>query len=427
MGSAILPVLVCLALPAIAQNEAASPRDKMRDIRDLARQGSGVIARLQAYLTDPVVEVRVEAVKAIVALGTQRSLEPLVQATRDNDAEIQLRATDGLVNFYLPGYVDTGFSATLRRAGKAIRGRWTDTNDQVIDPFIQVRPEVIDALGKLARGGMDMTVRANAARAVGVLRGRAAIPDLIEALRSKDDRVLYESLVALQKIRDPGAAEKIAFLLRDFNEKVQIAAIETTGLLQNKEALPRLREALGRARSAAVRRAALTAIAMLPDPSSRDLYSQYFNDKDDAMRAAAAEGFARLKNPADLPAIEKAFSQERKTNARLSQAFAMVSLGKKELSEFSALQYLINTLNSRSWRGVAQPFLVELTRDAEVRQAVYRAVPGGTRDEKMLLAQVLARSGDRDTVPVLEQLSRDTDLEVAQAGLRALRTLRARL
>ena len=33
--------------------------------------------------------------------------------------------------------------------------------------------------------------------------------DLIEALHSKEDQVMYESLVALQKIRDPSAAPGI--------------------------------------------------------------------------------------------------------------------------------------------------------------------------------------------------------------------------
>ena len=116
---------------------------------------------------------------------------------------MQIRATDGLVNAYLPGYVQHGLSASVRRVGNVFKARFTDTNDQVIDSFVRVRPEAIEALGKLARGAGSMEARANAARAVGVLRGQAAIPDLIEALRSKDDQVIYESLNALQKIRDP--------------------------------------------------------------------------------------------------------------------------------------------------------------------------------------------------------------------------------
>ena len=45
------------------------------------------------------------------------------------------------------------------------------------------------------------------------------------------------------------------------------------------------------------------------------------------MRAAAAEGFARLRNPADLPMLEKAYEAEGKTAPRLSMAFAEAMLG----------------------------------------------------------------------------------------------------
>ena len=49
---------------------------------------------------------------------------------------MQIRAIDGLVNFYSPGYVQTGFAASLKRVGTGIKGKFTDTNDQVIDPYV---------------------------------------------------------------------------------------------------------------------------------------------------------------------------------------------------------------------------------------------------------------------------------------------------
>jgi HEAT repeat protein len=398
-----------------------------KEVRELAKGGSNAIPQLQPLLKSPDLDIRIEAVKSIVDIGTQRSLDPLIEATGDSDAEIQIRATDGLVNFYLPGYVKTGLGASLQRVGRGIKAKFTDTNDKIIDVYVQVRPEVIAALGKLARGGVSMESRANAARAVGILRGQAAIPDLLVAMKSKNDAVLYESLIAIQKIHDKSVAPKLRYLLNDLDEKVQLAAIETTGLLQNTDALPDLTGALNRAKTIKVRRAALTAIAMIPDDSSRALYTKYLRDKDDAMRAAAAEGFARLKNPADRPLIQQAYEQETKASPRLSMAFALVALGQVEVSELSPLQLLINTLNSKARQGEAEPFLIELARDPKIRDSIYPALAGGTRDEKIYLARVLARSGDKDSLPALEKVSQDTDAEVAQEGLRALKNLRARL
>lgn len=428
--SSTLAFAVCLCswLPLAAQEPPNSdPKQRIRAVRDLAKLGSDAIARLQPMLADPVPDVRIEVVKAIVEIGTRASLDPLIQATQDNDPEVQIRATDGLVNYYLPGYVRTGLSASLRRAGTALKARFTDTNDQVVDPYVPVRPEVVAALGKLARGGASMESRANAARACGILRGQAALPDLYQALRSKDDQVIYESLTAIQKIRDPSAAPRIAFLLRDLNEKVQVTAIETTGLLRNREALPDLRALLADPRGNKVRRATLVAVAMIPDEASRPDYLRYLTDKDEGMRAAAAEGLARLKNPSDLPMLQKAFNEERKMSPRLSLAFALVMLGKPEVSEFSPLQYLINSLNSSAWRGVSRAFLIELTRDPAIRLSAQDATRKGTKDEKIQLAQILATSGDKDTLACLEALSHDLDTDVAEAAIGALRTLKARL
>ncbi|HUI77342.1 MAG TPA: hypothetical protein VLY24_05485, partial [Bryobacteraceae bacterium] len=137
----------------------------------------------------------------------------------------------------------------------------------------------------------------------------------------------------------------------------------------------------------------------------------------------AAEGFGRLQNSSDLPMIQKAWEDEGKTPARLALAFAQVMLGVRTVSEFSPLQYLINNLNSAFYRDVAYAYLVETARDAQVRNAIYPALDKGTKDEKISLARVLGRSGDKDSIPRLEKLSNDPDAQVAQEGLRALRTL----
>jgi hypothetical protein len=76
---------------------------------------------------------------------------------------------------------------------------------------------------------------------------------------------------------------------------------------------------------------------------------------------------------------------------------------------------------------VALPYLTELARDLNVRQAIYPLLTGATKDEKIQLGVVLSRSGERDSLPYLEALQTDVDSEVAQESIRSLRTLRARL
>ena len=238
---------------------------------------------------------------------------------------------------------------------------------------------------------------------------------------------MFESLTAIEKIRDPAAAPRIAFLLRDLEEKIQIAALSTTGILLNRDAAPDVRDALQHAHNAKVRKAALTALAMLGTPADHAIFLGYLSDKDDSLRAAAAEGLGRIKNPVDQPTLDAFFKNEHKMAPRLAGAFALVSLGNLDTGEFGPLRYLINTLNVRSYQGVALAYDTELARDLKVRLAIYPLLPRATKDEKIQLCTVFARSGEKDTLPYLETMSVDPDKDVAPEAIRCLRTLRARL
>jgi len=397
-----------------------------KDVRDIARAGSSAIPKLQELLSNPAPDVRAEAVRQITEIGPPHSLDPLIQASRDGDPMVQMLAADGLVNYYVPGYLKRGVSGTIERVGTGIKSKFTDTNDQAVDAYMAVRPDVIAALAAQLRSG-NMDVRANAARAEGVLRGKAAVGDLVAALRSKDSTLIYESLVALEKIADQSAGPAVDFLLRDFDPKVQMAAIETVGILRDTGAVAALADVVGATDNLKVKRAALTSLAMLPNPAFRGIFQQYFHDKDEKLRGAAAEGLGRLKNPLDLPALEQAWKDEGKPGPRLSLAFAQVMLGITELSQFSPLQLLINNLNMASYSGVAFPYLVELARDAQVRAALYMAIGTGTKDEKIGLARALGASGDQESIAQLKKLADDPDPAVAQAAIAATRNIQARM
>lgn len=420
---ALSPVCTTLA------QDSASDKQKVRALREWGKQGSAAIPKIAPYLEDGSVEVRVETVKALIAAGTQRSLEPLAKALSDSDGEVQIRATDGILNFYLPGYVAQGLSGTLKRAGSAVTARFTDdTSTAAVEPGTPLRPEIVEGLSRLVRSGAGMESRANAARALGVLRASGGVDALVEALRSKDSRLMFESIIALQKIRDRSAGPRITFVVRDLDEKVQVAAIETVGVLTAKEAVPELKRVLENTGSRKARRAALTALAQIAEPSTRSLLANYLGDRDEWLRSAAAEGLGRIRAPEDQPRIKELFAGESKMVARLGQAFALVSYGDIEMGEFSPLGYLFNQVNQKAWRGVAVPYLAELATASEpVRKALYAKVENPmSQAEKQAVAEILGSTGARDAEGVLERLSRDEDPAVARDALRALRIVRSR-
>ena len=417
----LIPCLF-VALPVFALQSPAP-----KDIRMVAKEGQSAIPKLALYLNSPALDTRLEVVKQLTDLGGKDSLDPLITATHDPDPEMQLRAIDGLVNFYLPGYVRQGPAASVIRAGAAIKAKFSDTNDQVIDAFVTPRPEVVQAIGKLASGGNGMDVRASACRALGILRGQAAIPDVLEALRTKDNTVMYEALVAIRKIRDPEAGPRITYLLRDLDDRIQSAAIEDVGLLLAKDGLPALRSVVANPRGSKAERSALSAIAMMPEPVDRALLQRFLASKDDRLRAAATEGLGRLNDPGDRAAIEKIWKDDDKMPPRLASAFALTMDGDLDMAEGAPFRYLVNTLNSAAWRDTASAYLVEAARRPAVLTELHKPLESGTRDEKIQLARIIAASGNASAVPWLDKLSRDQDSLVAQEGLRALRTLRSRL
>jgi len=155
-------LLLCSAFLTFAQNppdpkqNQSDARQRVRAVRDMAAQGQDAIPKIAPYLHDVDTSVRLEAVKALDDLGGPKTVDALVEAARDNDPEIQIRAADGLVNVYLPGYLKTGLSGTLKRAGDSVRAKFTDTNDQIIDAFVEVPLPVIEVLGRQARGGVTL-------------------------------------------------------------------------------------------------------------------------------------------------------------------------------------------------------------------------------------------------------------------------------
>jgi HEAT repeat protein len=417
-----------ISLAAFGQNEDGYSADqRITRIRDLGKKDSQAIPALAQNLNDPNREIRIEAVKAIVKIGTQASLDPLIKATHDNDAEVQIRAVDGLVNFYVPGYVVKGsLTGPLTRGVRQVKTFFSSRDNQAVDPNVRIRTDVAEALSDVIRSGGSPDSRANAARAAGILRARPALPALLDALRSKNSEVIFECLVALQKIGAPSAGPGVSFLAHDFDDRVQATALETIGVLHSLSSAPDVRSVLRDARNMKIRRAALECLAMLGLPEDRRVFQQYVDDRDADLRTSALEGLGRIREPEDTPTLEQTYNEKNADpKVHLAAAFALVSEGKVDTSDFSPLRYLLENLDMRGQRDSAQAYLTELCRRDDVRRALFPLLREATKDQKLALCQALSASRNDDVVPVLSALSKDIDPDVSLAASKGLRTVQA--
>src|SRR4051812_40820767 len=173
---------LCLAVAVMPiTSYAQSTKERIEQIRKLGKTDSQAIPELAKYLSDQNSDVRAEAVRAIVKIGTEHSLDPLVKAAEDSNAEVAILATDGIVNFYLPGYVANGmFSHSLSRGMKEMKSLFSVRNRQEIGPEITVRPNVQQALANEVAHASSVDARTNAARAAGILHAQVTVSALVE-------------------------------------------------------------------------------------------------------------------------------------------------------------------------------------------------------------------------------------------------------
>ncbi len=420
----------CVLPLLLFSQENQKDRDKAQisRIHALEKNGTGSLTELSGFLKDPDRPVRVEAVNAIVRVGSTASLDPLAFATHDMDPEVRVRATDGIVNVYVPGYVaNSGLSGYFTRGLRQVKSFFSTRNDKVIDDDVKVREDIGPAIAEEVNFRDDMAARSNAALAAGILRLRVAVPALVEALHAKDNDLIFESLVALQKIHDPSAGGGVGFLVRDLDERTQVTALETVGVLHSTQAAADVRYALGNARDLKVKRAALSALAMLALPEDRTIFRQYVLNGDPTLRAAALEGLGRLREPEDTPTLQTSYDEANADwRIHLAAAFALVNEGNVSTEEFSPLLYLVENLNSRQRADAADVYLKELIHREEVRKNIVKTLDEATKAQKLALCWIFGESHSDDLSPALKKLATDSDGEIETAAKRAEHVLETR-
>lgn len=370
--------------------------------------------QLVALAHDPVDAVRREVELSLERMEDIQALPGFIALASDAENDIRSRAVASLVNIHLPR--STGVGAVLTRFGELINIVPDRDLEIVVEPDVPVDPSVIETL-RARIGDSERGIRRTAIRGLGILRGRAAVPDLLQVVREdRDDGLRFEGVRALRKIADASTAPELVALLNINNDTVRNELIATIGSMRFAGALSELSRIVEQARRTDTPRIlALGALADIADPSSRPLFERLKEDENESLRVYANEGLARTADANSKTAISSARLVEKSARVRTAQAFALFRIGEAEY-----LDELIRSLERRSTRDLAREYLLE-TR-TEDRQALFapRAVGATARAE---LAEVFGLIGDPGALPRLQELAHDSDAEVVRAAERALRRL----
>jgi HEAT repeat protein len=394
--------------------DAARRRAAARDLG--AAKYLPAISALFPLAEDPDASVRRQVELALEEMTDIRVLPGLVQLTTDSEPDIRDRAVQALVNLHLPR--STGPTAALFKLGNFINPWWDEYSDTIVEPDVPVDASVVTALQARMSDPED-AIRRNTSRGLGILRGEAAIQELLVAVgQDRDPEVRFEAVRALRKIGNTSVGDRLVPMLNLNMDRVRNEIITTLGSLKYREAVPELTRIFDQGRPGEhVRTIALSALADIADPASQPVFLGLKADKNVNIRLYANEGLARLGDTSLGVAISADRLVEKNSRVQTAQAFALLRIGRHEY-----LDELVRALGRTATRDLAREYLLEIP-PAE-RPALF-AASSKSATVRAELADVFGLMKDRSALPALQVLERDSDSDVARNAERAVRRITA--
>lgn len=404
----------------LKQGHSESVRAKAA--QDLGKQGDlSTIPALADALNDPSPKVRREVVLALAQFHQSQSLTALEQATKDVDDGVRITAIQCLTGYYTGVLPKSGITGFMSRNWQRATSHF-QADDTKIDPGVAVDPIVVATLIVAMKDTRSNAASREAAKALGILLAKAAVPDLVNAAHSSDTDLAREALNALSKIKDISSGPKLVDLLDSPNKDVKRDACVTLGILRTNAALPKLQTIFQTDSDDKTKVAAMQGLAYIGDKVTVPIFTKALWDNNKDIRQGAAEGLARAADPSSLSELQKAETAEKDASAKLAMEFALTALGKDD-----ALNDVVSELSSKIRGDVAAAYLTELARNPAFLPKLYPFLQSPDSAIRRRLCVVLMYSGDQGSLQQLDRLEHDPDNDVAAAALRAKRAIRGRL
>ena len=359
-GIAALCLLSLAAPLARAQSPAAEdlkspdPKVRIKAAKTLAKTGTpSDVPALAAVTNDPDPRVRREVVEALASIHALEALDPLIAATKDEDLRIRKLAIESLVDYYAGKSESGGVVGFWKGTWNKARGHFV-RDDIKIDPGIHVEPKVVSALVTALNSTEAIEPARRAAKGLGILLARDAVPDLIKGAHGPDEETALECLNALAKIQAVSAGPQLLDLLDSASEEVRLQAAVVVGLLRTQEAVPKLQSMYEKGANKPSQEKSLDGLAYIGSPASVPIFLPALWSSDKNIRARAAEGLGRARDEKALPDLEKAVIAEKDAEPRFAMMFAITSLGKMDY-----LNDLVSGLGARFRADVVQSYLID--------------------------------------------------------------------
>ncbi|MDD3043633.1 MAG: HEAT repeat domain-containing protein [Methanosarcinaceae archaeon] len=392
-------------------------------------------------------DARLVAVYALIDIG-EPAVPSLIKALGDRDANVR-----ELSAFAIGRIGD-------QKAVEAL-------SEALSDPEPEVRRSSAHALGRIgdksavealskALSDPEPEVRGSSARALGILEAPEATGLLIPLLQYEDDEVvLQEVVVALRRLKGPGAASALLEVLDHENEDVRREVVISLGELGDPVASEALLELFDEEELGYT---AASAFGNLRSNQTVEKLTGLLDSRDPIIRANAVKALGNTEDPAVIPPLiemlEDPALEVRKEAAHMLGTFGYLEAPGAEKAVTPLIRALedrdedvrisvIYSLGSFGDEEAVLPLISLLGhKDAAVRKAAAyalgrigdpRAVEALTERveteenwlERRIMAETLIEIGGTEAVEPLIMLLEDKDYRIRQSAAMGLGKLRA--
>jgi HEAT repeat protein len=415
---ATLLLTVLLLQTPVPTLDSPSPKERLDAVDKMSLTGrtENVAPLAEAMKKESKSDVRAAMVAGLGRIAVPEVIPVLVQSLQtDLDKDVRLQVVDSLQRLYIP--IDS--QGPIKTVFNKVKSVFAAPDRPIVHNPSIVSPVVTQALAESMQRDFSQEVRAAAARALGSLRARDRLSVMIATLESPQNRehleVRAEIVESLGLLQDPAAGPALERAMRDSSRRISQPAITSIGLIGHKSAREALESIFRTDKSFESRKRALQAIAMMRDPAALPLFEAQLNSEDDAYRELAAEGLARIA--ADPNMLKAHYETEKSTNVRNALAFALVAADQNNY-----FNDLANALDTRL-AYQAQAYVFELGKYEGKLPELHRYLRSTSPRVRARMAHVVGDIGDPTSRPLIEELTKDKDSEVASEAIIALRKL----
>ena len=407
-----------------------------------------VSSRILKNLSSPDVSKRRAAAEAL-ADGDERAIYPLIQALRDTHPGVQDAATRSLIS--IGGEVTAWMVLPLLREEAFFRNTamvilkeigavalhhlpplLRDKDDDVRKFAIEL---ISDAGGREYAGKLmerltddsNPNVRGAAAKALGDLGCREALPQLVAALKDIE-WVRFTVLESLCRLGDEDAVEPILELLSDPSLATRRSAIDALGAIGSPRASDALLAHLGKTdgddRPIVLMSLLRIGVPLPGDGYPGDLLGIFLDDDEEwEDRVTALRGLIGI---ADRDALRAIFDKTGSLDATNPDDEGTLRSIKELLPSCGHPESLPALLDDPSLRFRGKTILAELVGELRIPEAVHGLVArlrDDVRDVRRAAASALGRINDDEALGGLLESINDNDGHVRKAVVAALGAL----